>query len=74
MVVKAIDLAKCNGCAICAEDCPVDVYRMNPKTGKAYIANPQNCVECHIRTRICPTGAIITTPEITQKQYLPYRA
>ena len=73
MVVKAIDLDKCDGCGICAEDCPMDVYRMNPKTGKAYIANPLNCTECQIRTKICPVGAIQTTPEITQKQYLPYK-
>lgn len=73
MVVKSIDLEKCDGCGICAEDCPVDVYKMNPKTGKAYIANPQNCWECQLRNRLCPVGAIEVTEELTQKQYLPYK-
>ena len=73
MAVKALDVNICDGCGICAEDCPMDVFKMNSKTGKAYIANPEDCWECRLANRICPIGAIEITPELTQKHYLPYK-
>jgi NAD-dependent dihydropyrimidine dehydrogenase PreA subunit len=48
----------CNGCGICAEICPCDVFRLQEgsKVSEAiYVADCWYCGSCE---RDCPTGAI----------------
>lgn len=49
-----IDLKKCKGCKICANNCPISAIDMLDK--KALIKD--NCVSCGICLRVCPFAAI----------------
>ncbi len=56
-----VDLAHCNGCARCAEDCPYEAIRMVPRTdGMPFPAqaqvNPSLCVTCGICVGACPSS------------------
>jgi ferredoxin/coenzyme F420-reducing hydrogenase delta subunit len=56
-----VDLAHCNGCARCAEDCPYEAIRMVPRTDgmpfptQAQV-NPSLCVSCGICVGACPSS------------------
>ena len=54
-----IDLKKCKGCKICANNCPVSAIDMLDK--KAVLKD--NCVSCGICLRVCPFGSIEKTTE-----------
>jgi len=56
-----VDLAHCNGCARCAEDCPYEAIRMVPRTdGMPFPAqaqvNSSLCVSCGICMGACPSS------------------
>jgi ferredoxin/coenzyme F420-reducing hydrogenase delta subunit len=56
-----VDLAHCNGCARCAEDCPYEAIRMVRRTdGMPFPAqaqvNPSLCVSCGICVGACPSS------------------
>jgi len=56
-----VDLAHCNGCARCAEDCPYEAIRMVRRTdGMAFPTqaevNPSLCVACGICVGACPSS------------------
>jgi ferredoxin/coenzyme F420-reducing hydrogenase delta subunit len=56
-----VDLAHCNGCARCAEDCPYEAIRMVPRTdGRPFPTeaqvNPSLCVSCGICVGACPSS------------------
>jgi ferredoxin/coenzyme F420-reducing hydrogenase delta subunit len=56
-----VDLANCNGCTRCEEDCPYSAITMLPRTdGRPFdrqpLVNPARCVSCGICTGACPTG------------------
>jgi ferredoxin/coenzyme F420-reducing hydrogenase delta subunit len=56
-----IDLAHCNGCARCAEDCPYEAIRMVRRTdGMPFPTqaevNPSLCVSCGICVGACPSS------------------
>lgn len=57
-----VDLAHCNGCARCAEDCPYEAIRMvrrtddRPFPAEAQV-NPSLCVSCGICVGACPSSS-----------------
>jgi ferredoxin len=56
-----VDLAHCNGCARCAEDCPYEAIRMVRRTdGMSFPTqaqvNPSLCVACGICVGACPSS------------------
>ena len=56
-----VDLAHCNGCARCAEDCPYEAIRLVPRTdGEPFPTqaqvNPSLCVSCGICVGSCPSS------------------
>jgi ferredoxin len=56
-----IDLAHCNGCARCAEDCPYEAIRMVGRTDGTPFptqaqVNPSLCVSCGICVGACPSS------------------
>lgn len=56
-----VDLAYCNGCERCAQDCPYEAIRMVPRTdGMPFPSQPQVdpslCVSCGICVGACPSS------------------
>jgi NAD-dependent dihydropyrimidine dehydrogenase PreA subunit len=63
MTVRNLDQAKCTGCGRCVACCPMDVLRMDERTGKARVAYPKDCVACWGCESFCPVSAIDISPE-----------
>ncbi len=74
MGIKRYNEELCNGCGLCVEDCPMDVFVIDPSTGKAKVAFPEDCWECSrfFCERECPTQAIEVTTIAVRKLYTPY--
>ena len=51
-----LDPLKCNGCGMCLEVCPHNVFTM--KNRKALVTLKDNCMECGACSKNCPTEAI----------------
>jgi NAD-dependent dihydropyrimidine dehydrogenase PreA subunit len=49
---------KCNGCGLCVDICPCDVFRQEDKTGLAEGRYEEDCWYCGACEMDCPTGAI----------------
>ena len=62
MSIERIDQELCDGCGLCTDSCPVDVIRIDSKTGKATIAYPDDCMVCLACERDCPQQAIYVSP------------
>ena len=58
-----IDTKLCNGCGVCINSCPCDVYRIDKKTKKAVTKYPEDCMLCWLCLNDCSTKAITITPE-----------
>jgi quinol-cytochrome oxidoreductase complex cytochrome b subunit/coenzyme F420-reducing hydrogenase delta subunit len=59
--VARVDLANCNGCTRCANDCPYNAITMVPRTdGRAFereaAVNAELCVSCGLCAGACPTS------------------
>jgi NAD-dependent dihydropyrimidine dehydrogenase PreA subunit len=61
--MPVLEINGCMGCGNCVKACPPDVLRLDPKTGKAFIAHQQDCQICHLCRLSCPVDAIHITPE-----------
>lgn len=58
-----VDIARCNGCGLCVDFCPVEVFDLIPAndTGSPMIplaTRQENCWACDTCVGQCPTGAI----------------
>jgi len=57
-----IDVARCNGCGLCVDFCPVDVFDLVTPNGTyrktARATNVDRCWACDTCVGQCPTGAI----------------
>lgn len=61
--VAVVDTARCNGCTLCAQDCPYDAVHMVPRSdGRGYAVearvDPDRCVGCGICAGSCDPGGI----------------
>jgi NAD-dependent dihydropyrimidine dehydrogenase PreA subunit len=63
MSIEKIDASLCTGCGTCADSCPLDVIRMDEKSGKAVAKYPEDCMLCLFCERDCPQKAIYVSPE-----------
>ncbi len=72
MAVKSLDAQLCDGCGICIEDCPVDVFKLDPVTHKAMVAYNRYCCECYLCEKICPKKAIQVTPATERTLWHPF--
>lgn len=63
MAVENINTDKCIGCETCVQTCPMDVLRMDPKTGKSSIAFYEECQICRLCVKFCPVDALTVTDD-----------
>ncbi len=70
MTIKSIH--GCIGCGECVQSCPCDVIRLDPSSGKAVIAYPEDCQICHLCRLYCPVDAIEMSPEKTLPVITPW--
>lgn len=56
VVTLALDQQKCNGCRMCTNVCPHEVFIVRDK--KAFIIRKDQCMECGACEKNCPEGAI----------------
>ncbi|MFH1775321.1 MAG: ferredoxin family protein [Chloroflexota bacterium] len=61
-MIYQIDWEGCNGCGVCSDICPMDVFIMDEATQKAVIRYPEECMTCFECERECDTGAIEVSP------------
>lgn len=60
-MAAVVDLANCNGCTRCAEDCPYTAVEMRRRTDdrpfdRQAVVDPDLCVACGICVGACPTA------------------
>lgn len=56
VVTLKLDSTKCNGCRMCIQVCPHNVFKM--QKGKALIKRLNHCMECGACAKNCEQGAI----------------
>jgi len=59
--IATVDLANCNGCTRCYDDCPFSAIQMVPRSdGRPFereaVVDPSNCISCGICVGACPTA------------------
>ena len=54
----AINADLCNGCGICLNSCPVDVFRIDATSNKAVAIYARDCQVCFLCEDDCPQKAI----------------
>lgn len=67
MGVRNIDRNLCNGCGTCVRNCPMDVFRSEEETGKAFIQYLRDCQSCFLCQEECPTEAITCYPTFERR-------
>jgi NAD-dependent dihydropyrimidine dehydrogenase PreA subunit len=58
MSTITIDAELCNGCGLCLDSCPVDVFRIDETTRKAVAVYARDCQICFLCEDDCPQKAI----------------
>ena len=53
-----IDYSSCNGCGICYEECPTDVFGWDKEKKRPTVIRPEECTYCVICEIDCPEVAI----------------
>lgn len=53
-----IDEKRCNGCAMCYNHCPGDLFVIDKKSKKAKLLYPDECWHCGVCRMDCPKNAI----------------
>ena len=53
-----VDFNKCNGCKICYNECPMDVFAWDEEKKKPVVAYPDECWYCGACEIDCPVKAI----------------
>ncbi len=56
VVTLELNQSKCNGCGLCTEVCPQQVFTLNEKVSS--ITDRDACLECGACARNCAPGAI----------------
>lgn len=56
MVDVKIDYSQCETSGFCLEVCPEDVFEL--RGIKMVVARAENCTECWLCVKNCPTGAV----------------
>ena len=51
-VINTVNQDKCDGCGVCADNCPVEILRV--KDGKIEMSEPEMCTNCRICVEVCP--------------------
>ena len=72
MGVRKVDPRLCNGCGICIRHCPMDVFRLNEETNKAYIKYLGDCQGCFLCKAECSEDAIYCYPLREMRVALPW--
>jgi NAD-dependent dihydropyrimidine dehydrogenase PreA subunit len=72
VAIEKLDQEICNGCGICFDCCPQDVFRMDEKSGKSLIKYPEDCVACWECESFCPVGCIEVSKERGLRVPSPY--
>ncbi len=72
MAIKGIKEEQCTGCGVCADNCQMDVFKIDADSGKARIVYPQDCVVCYTCKYDCPQDAIILTPESVARLWFAF--
>ena len=62
VVTLKLDQSKCNGCGLCLEVCPQQVFTINNK--ESTITDRDACMECGACARNCAPGAIDVRPGV----------
>lgn len=53
-----IDMERCKGCGICAERCPMHVFRFDAANGRPEVAFPRECWHCNCCVLDCAARAL----------------
>ena len=61
-MIESLDEQKCNGCEICFNVCPCDVFRLGSGGHGVRIAYPEDCQTCFACELDCPEDAIYVGP------------
>lgn len=72
MGVRDINYSKCDGCGICEDICPLDVFRFDEKKKTPFIKYLSDCMACFLCETECPQKAIYVTPDRERRIPLPW--
>lgn len=62
VVTLTLNQSKCNGCGMCLEVCPQQVFSFQHKS--SFVKDRDACMECGACARNCPEQAIFVRPGV----------